>query len=566
MSVPIANVHNDLIALPPLSPSESLPIQQVTVLSKLPSELTLEIFSYVDIVSLFRFLDSCRYHRFLLLNLPEIWRRIRFMPISEYTTLAAANHNTPPGLFLSATAAASATGNTQPPAHSAPSKQQLINRRLKHAENERDRDRGGSESLTSEIYAVLRRFRRSNRLVDFVREVYMDGTDSMHFPSPLVMLVKFPGLQVLSSRYRRNQTSIERETGLLKDMLRNGTFPEHGLMLRKWDIFHPYMTKDDGATAFRNILNLLSAVGNSNEDGTPGLGVSIDIKRCPGPEDGAGVPWATNGSMHFATAAHHPASTPLVTTATAADAHNANLSTNPGDNSLAAITSVPPKICTNIVWTREKCRVCDAPQDRCWQCKPICATCRAARAPPNINHQTAMERERQRTASKSLASKVSSLSLQLPVRSTTEILSPRPMHLHINGVSLPAELGDVGSSVARPITPPGSISLSQMSNPSVTIPSAHSYLLPTPDASPVPAWQASLGCAFFRRLPLALALAFDSAAFAASAKEVPMKAPAPALVPAPDPDPDCDDAVEDEAVRLRDGGGSVSVNLLCTKN
>jgi len=153
-------------------------IEQSSVFSVLPSELILEIFSYLDILTIFEFLDTCRYHRYMLLNLPEIWRKVRFIPLSELITLqqnSSTASNTSPGPVASTSAIASTafaakhrsdngteatTSETTKPSH-----------RLKHAENERDRERGGSRSLISEIYAVLRRFRKDNRLVDFVREV-----------------------------------------------------------------------------------------------------------------------------------------------------------------------------------------------------------------------------------------------------------------------------------------------------------------------------------------------------------------------------------------------------------
>ncbi|KAF9326139.1 hypothetical protein BG006_010416 [Podila minutissima] len=464
MSSPDTNASADTTSLTAQS-SESLPIEQISVFSKLPSELTLEIFSYVDIVSLFRFLDTCRYHRFLLLNLPELWHRIRFIPVSEYTTLATASSNSPHTSILAAANSPPVTENHASASSSSDVSKTTTkaSRRLKHAENERDRDRGGSESLTSEIYAVLRRFRKSNRLVDFVREVYMDGTDSMHFPSPLVMLIKFPQLQVLSSRYRRNQISIARETVLLKDMLRNGSIAEHGLQLRRWDIFHPYMTKDEGVLAFKHILDLISAVSN---------GVALDIKRCPGPKDGPEIK-VSGGGSHWATAAaqYSTGIQPQAATPPLALANN--------DTNIETTATPPPltKICTNIVWTLEKCRVCDTPQDRCWQCVPICKRCRAIRAPPHINHQTALERERQRTAKPS--SSVTSPTAQN--QKSSEILSPRPQHLKTS------------TAGPRSLTPPGSISLSQMSNPALAISSAYAYLPPTPDPSPVLAWQPSSG-------------------------------------------------------------------------
>lgn len=289
----------------------------------------------------------------------------------------------------------------------------------------------------------------------------MDGTDSMHFPSPLVMIIKFPQLQVLSSRYRRNQTSIVRETDLLKDMLRNGSIAEHGLQLRRWDIFHPYMAKDEGVVAIKHILDLISSVGN---------GVALDIKRCPGPEDGATVSKIGGGGSHWATnSAQQPAGTQPQAVTPPVPANNDT--SNPETTAITPLSLI--KICANIVWLLEKCRVCEAPQDRCWQCVSICKRCRAIRAPPHINHQTALERERQKTT-KSSSSNTSPVAQQ---QKPSEILSPRPQHL--------------GATVPRSLTPPGSISLSQMLNPALAITSAYTYSPPTPDPSPVLAWQSS---------------------------------------------------------------------------
>jgi hypothetical protein len=155
-------------------------IQQSSVFSVLPSELILEIFSYLDILTIFEFLDTCRYHRYLLLNLPEIWRKVRFFPLSELITLQNQIQNSSTAVSSNTTttiAAAAAfskprsstsTEATSPPAKAEATKP---SHRLKHAENERDQERGGSRSLISEIYAVLRRFRKDNRLVGYVREV-----------------------------------------------------------------------------------------------------------------------------------------------------------------------------------------------------------------------------------------------------------------------------------------------------------------------------------------------------------------------------------------------------------
>lgn len=263
----------------------------------------------------------------------------------------------------------------------------------------------------------------------------MDSTDSPHFPSPLVMLIKFPHLEVLSSRYRRGQTSLNTDTHTLKDMLRNGDISEHSLKLRRWDVFHPYMTNED-AVGFKAILDAISLVGQEHH----GRGVVLDIKPCPGPPEGAPAEdaSATQGvtmhqGLHWATSIPSAATTPPpATTNTGSTAANATASQSP-PLSLASN-------CSNIVWKLEKCRICLAPQDRCWNCVKICNACRAVRAPPHINHQTALERER-----------VARLTNGRTAAATTGFLAP--------------------AASGRPVTPPGSISLSQLSNAS--IPSAY---------------------------------------------------------------------------------------------
>ncbi|KAG0248176.1 hypothetical protein BG011_000380 [Mortierella polycephala] len=493
--------------------SSSSIIEQLSIFSMLPSELIMDIFSYLDVVTIFRFLDTCRYHRYLLLNLPEIWRRVRFMPISEYAALSSSSGTT---TTLSAAAAAGSlsTSTALPDALSSrkyhrPPLARRITRisndgpgsstssgsgsdsssespenpnpttnveakaasRLRHSENDRDRGRGGSLSLISEIYAVLRRFRKENRLVDFVREIYMDSTDSPQFPSPLVMLVKFPFLQVLSSRYRRNQTSLTTDTHTLKDWLRSGDIISHSLQLRRWDVFHPYMTNED-ITGFKSILDAIAIVGK-NASGVnrtslpkPPMGVALDIRSCPGPLDspeggsmataGGGAETVVNGGqhlgggIHWASATSSPVPIPATPTPT-------STSPSPG----------PVQPCTNIVWVLEKCRMCNTHQELCYRCVPQCKACKAVRPPPSINHQMTLERERARQTSGPGAGAGSSSHASL---STASSLGYQAQDL---------EAAAIAALNGRPRTPPGSISLTQMSSPVQGVPSAYLHSQPS---------------------------------------------------------------------------------------
>ncbi|KAF9956309.1 hypothetical protein BGZ72_002848 [Mortierella alpina] len=508
----IEDQHQSLVRDPSQDPTPQQqaaplsPIEQTSVFTMLPSELILEIFGYLDIVTIFRFLDTCRYHRYLLLNLPEIWKRVRFIPLSEYssattstssssslsllrpsttlskaaeepataaqtTTSSSPTSSPPPTAFTktyarpsqrftrpqvsSDSSSDSDSGSDHAQSSAATNETAKAAHRLKHAENDRDKDRGGSRTLISEVYAVLRRFRKENRLIDFVREIYMDSTDTHHFPEPLVMLIKFPCLEVISSRYRRKQTSLTTDIHTIKDWLRNGVILPHSLRLRRWDIFHPYMIKED-VTGFKAILDAITIVGREAADQPEksSSGVVLDIRICPGPKNlsqnetvtqlhtgthaGGGLHWAPASGTGSTVPASAQPSVPASTTTTTTKDHAG-------------------PACTNIIWTLEKCRVCDAHQDRCWCCLHRCKACNAKRAPPHINHQTALARERARQTSGFNHASVP-LNPSATIAATSE-----------------------GLDHGRPRTPPGSISLTQMADDTQGIASA--YLHPAPGVS-----------------------------------------------------------------------------------
>ncbi|KAF9439169.1 hypothetical protein BGZ76_010068 [Entomortierella beljakovae] len=448
---------------------------QTSIFKLLPSELILDIFSRIDIVSIFRFLDTCRYHRHLLLGMPGIWRTVRFIPISEYANMSSSSSSS---TLLSIAATAGTVASTSNPGelnngpqftkpyHKRPLRnirkdsssessesdkdesteaglkdQGSSDSKLKHSENDRDKDRGGSQSLISEIYAVLRRFRKENRLVDYVREINMDSTDSPQFPSPLVMLIKFPHLEVLSSRYRRKQTSLNTDAYTLRDMLKNGDIVPHSLKLKRWDLFHPYMIKED-YTEFKKILDAISIVGENKEqdqksdDSHPSsesldtIGVVLDIHLCQGQ-----IPGLSNTAAANAVAGPQTTSQPTVGLHWATSS-----STNtPPTNQLSEIQE-SFVTCGNIVWALEKCLGCGSPQEECWKCMSKCSVCDSPRSPPYINHMK---------TTKQYIKQVSD-----GVTTTTNNI-PTSQH---NG---------------RPTTPPGSISLSEMRNPSQHIRTAY---------------------------------------------------------------------------------------------
>ncbi|KAG0293767.1 hypothetical protein BGZ98_002046 [Dissophora globulifera] len=283
------------------------------------------------------------------------------------------------------------------------------------------------------------------------------------------MLIKFPMLEVLSSRYRRKQTSLITDTHTLKDMLRNGDIVPHSLRLRHWNVFHPYMVEEDVA-GFKQILDAITVVGLEASDSKDGSGhsesaskkrsrgVTLDIRLCRGhvqeplTTTTAALPTTAShggGGMHWAAPSGRSATGPQVGSVAS--------TTGGATPSVTSTTTLPPQLCNNIVWVLEKCRVCNAPQDQCWKCVWQCKTCGSARAPPYINHQTALERERFRHAP--------ATTLQIP--SATAPASGVDLE------SVPVTGNAYSAEICRPVTPPGSISLSRMSNPSVGIRSAY---------------------------------------------------------------------------------------------
>ncbi|KAG0236641.1 hypothetical protein BGW42_003057 [Actinomortierella wolfii] len=296
--------------------------RQTSVFAKLPPELVLHIFSYLDVVAIFRFMDTCHFHRHLLLSLPEAWHRVRFVPISEYTANYTNNSSASAASSSSLSVArfhrAYQDSGASSPDLSSPSSPPLPPPRIPlefRKESKRDEERGGSQSPLSEVFAVLRRLRRDNGLLPLVREIYMDSIDIHDFPPPLVMLFKFPNLRVLSSRYRRKQTSLAVDAHILRDMLRNGHVLPHSLKLERFDIWHPYMAEDD-VIGFQRALDAICQVGrpkmdeesmemdgadqdsNNDVDGDRSrvnkqginhkkrrsVGVQLDIALCPGPD------------------------------------------------------------------------------------------------------------------------------------------------------------------------------------------------------------------------------------------------------------------------------------------
>ncbi|ORE19250.1 hypothetical protein BCV71DRAFT_263157 [Rhizopus microsporus] len=98
----------------------------------------------------------------------------------------------------------------------------------------------------SRTYSSLRKLGDSNGLRQLVQEVVMDDCDDPDL-SPLIMLIKFPNLRVLSARNRKDTTNIEVDIKLLQEMLKFGHIKPKSLPIeRTWNrlSIHPHVELD----------------------------------------------------------------------------------------------------------------------------------------------------------------------------------------------------------------------------------------------------------------------------------------------------------------------------------
>ncbi|KAI8328794.1 hypothetical protein BC941DRAFT_406361 [Chlamydoabsidia padenii] len=241
-------------------------------LLQLPIELLESIAAELDICTLWNLLDTCTYSRYSLLASTKIWKRLVF-----------------------------------------------------------DLDSHGLHA----VYAALRRFRDDNGhdLRRLVEKVVMDGTDDSMI-SPIVMLVKFPRLRILSAKHRRFNTNLETDTKILQELIKQGKITNGTLSLEQLMLYHYYMDNEPHLDAFQRTLDRLT---NSQE-------VQLDIRRC-----------------------YDPSLETLI---------NTHLRLDPSSHGVG---------CLRIISRDALCWNCHVHLDRCWKCEPRCKGCKAKRLPPLAN-------------------------------------------------------------------------------------------------------------------------------------------------------------------------------------
>lgn len=206
-----------------------------------------------------------------------------------------------------------------------------------------------------------------------VKEVIMDGNDDAMI-SPIIMLVKFPQLRHLSTRHRRFNTSLEVDSKMIQELLKNGTLQPNSLDLESVNVYHHYMSTEPHLDTFQRTLNRISRHQH----------VKLDIRECdrtPLHQQTTTTTTTTTTSSSTTNSTHSPS-----TTNTFDYNSMIGLEQQPHISALVdSFRSINMKSCTRIIAKDACCWSCGYNFDRCWQCVPICGGCHKKRLPPLAN-------------------------------------------------------------------------------------------------------------------------------------------------------------------------------------
>lgn len=169
----------------------------------------------------------------------------------------------------------------------------------------------------------------------------MDGCDDAHF-SPIIMLIKFPNLRVLSASNRPENTNLEVDIKVLQEMLREEKLKLGELHIEKLNIYNHQMDYETHLVTYQRLWNRLSK----------GSKVELDIRHC-----------------------QHVIGSSI---------DQVNLDERIRQLAIEQSHSTGNK-CQRIIKIGSKCWSCGFEFDSCWKCEPICKGCKLKRIPPLAN-------------------------------------------------------------------------------------------------------------------------------------------------------------------------------------
>jgi hypothetical protein len=188
----------------------------------------------------------------------------------------------------------------------------------------------------------------------------MDDNDDAFF-SPIIMFVKFPNLQRLRARNRRDNTNLEIDIKLLQEMMKFDRLKPGTLLIEKLSIYHYYMDYEPHLPLFQKTLNKLSIHPH----------VELDIRACGYlPDD-----QKENELEHELSLLEQRINRLQMEL-------DGGRPRNRSDED-ASFRKVDR--CQRIVCVDAQCWSCGYRFDRCWKCVPVCGGCHIKRMPPMAN-------------------------------------------------------------------------------------------------------------------------------------------------------------------------------------
>ncbi|KAI8980940.1 hypothetical protein BDB01DRAFT_724378 [Pilobolus umbonatus] len=172
----------------------------------------------------------------------------------------------------------------------------------------------------------------------------MDNVDDPDL-SPIIMIIKFPNIQVLSAKNRKENTNLEVDIKLLQEMLKHGGVKPKSLPIRSINVYHHYMDYEPYISTYQDTWNRLSIHSQ----------VEMDIRQC-----GYSLTLMQLNNMSISSTDHN---------------------INHDDNS----TDVTVDECHRIISTNAQCWCCGYHFDKCWKCESLCMGCNSKRLTPSAN-------------------------------------------------------------------------------------------------------------------------------------------------------------------------------------
>lgn len=183
----------------------------------------------------------------------------------------------------------------------------------------------------------------------------MDDCDDPDL-SPLIMLIKFPNLRILSAINRKETLNLEVDIKLLQEMLRFEQIKPKSLPIEKVNIYHYYMDYETHLDVYQRTWNRISMHSN----------VALDIKICgylPQDQD----------------------EDELERELSLLEQRIQKLQMQQNNRRPTQTEEVQISRCQRIVSVSAQCWYCGYHFNRCWRCVPVCEGCQLKRMPPMAN-------------------------------------------------------------------------------------------------------------------------------------------------------------------------------------